>query len=60
MFALVDARTGQTHVVTNEAVESGRGSGRYVAVCGVMLLVASLTAPMDKSCRVCAEWVASR
>jgi hypothetical protein len=57
VFALVDARTGGEHLVTNDAMDSGRDAGRYVAVCGTVLLASSVTAPSDRYCRACAEWV---
>lgn len=56
VFALVDARTDSTHLVRDDAVVAGRLVGRYVAVCGAVVLAASLTAPGDKDCRSCADW----
>lgn len=43
--ALVDARTDRTHLVRDDAVVTGRAAGRYVAVCGAVVLAASLAAP---------------
>ncbi|MGH7929731.1 MAG: hypothetical protein ACREQV_18265 [Candidatus Binatia bacterium] len=56
VVALVDARTGRTHLVRDDAVVAGRGAGRYVAVCEAVVLAASLTAPGGKYCRSCAAW----
>ena len=56
VFAMVDASTGRTHLVRDDAVVAGRRAGRYVAVCGAVLLAASLTAPGDTYCRRCADW----
>lgn len=53
---LIDAETGTTHLVSDEEVDSGRHAGRYVAVCGAVVLAASLTAPAKKYCRSCAQW----
>lgn len=57
VFPLIDARTGAEHLVTNDRVNSGRRAGSYVAVCGAVLLAASLTAPEDSYCRSCVERV---
>ena len=55
LFALTDARTGEAHLVTDEAMVAGRrDGGRYVATCGVEVLPASLTAPDRRSCLDCA------
>lgn len=56
VVALVDARTGRTHLVRDDAVVAGRGAGRYVAVCEAVVLAASLTTPADTYCRRCADW----
>lgn len=56
LFPLLDAHTADTHLVTNDAVVAGRRAGSYLAVCGTVVLAASLTAPEDKYCRSCTEW----
>ena len=53
---LVDARTGEVHLVREDAVVSGRQSGHYMAVCGTVVLAASLTTPAQQYCRSCAQW----
>jgi hypothetical protein len=57
VLPIIDARTGEAHQVTTEAVDSGRDTGRYTAVCGAEVLAASLTAPPTRYCRFCAEWM---
>lgn len=60
LVALADARTGEAHLVTDEAMVAGRrDGGRYVAACGVEVLPASLTAPDRRSCLDCASKVVS-
>lgn len=55
LVALTDVRTGAAHLVTDEAMVAGRrAGGRYIAVCGVDVLPASLTAPERRSCHHCA------
>ena len=53
---LVDSWTGEAHLVREDAVVSGRQSGRYMAVCGTVVLAASLTTPAQQYCRSCAQW----
>lgn len=60
VVALVDARTGRTHLVRDDALVAGRGAGRYVAVCEAVVLAASLTAPGDKYCKLCTAWATKR
>lgn len=51
---LVDSCTEVTHLVTDEAFAAGRrAGGRYRAVCGVLVLPASLTAPGRGHCPTC-------
>lgn len=57
VVALVDASTGRTHLVRDDALVAGRLAGRYVAVCEAVVLAASLTAPGDTYCRLCANRV---
>lgn len=54
-LTVIDAQTGEAHQVADEAVDTGRSSGRYVAVCGTDVLAASLTTPAVKNCQSCAE-----
>lgn len=42
---VADTRTGGMHLITEDAIVAGRRAGRYMAVCGVEVLAASLTAP---------------
>ncbi len=51
--AVTDARTGLTHLVSDEAMAAGRRAGRYVAACGAEVLAGSLTAPESGRCRRC-------
>lgn len=53
---IIDARTGDAHLVTDEAMVAGRRAGRYVTVCGTVALAASLTAEADRLCDACRDW----
>jgi hypothetical protein len=51
---MVDARTLQAHLLTDEALAAGRrGDGRYIALCGSDVLPASLAAAERGFCRRC-------
>jgi hypothetical protein len=51
---IVDARTLTAHRVTDEAFAAGRRpEGRYVALCGLDVLPASLTVAEVRHCRGC-------
>lgn len=51
---IVDARTLTAHRVTDEAFAAGRRAhGRYVALCGIDVLPASLTVAEVRYCRRC-------
>jgi hypothetical protein len=56
VFAMTDARTQCAHFVTEEAAAAGRAVGRYVAICGRVVLAASLTAPETSYCGSCVYW----
>lgn len=58
VVAITDARTRRAHLVTDAAVAAGRraDAGRYVSVCGVVVLAASLTTPESSYCASCAYW----
>jgi hypothetical protein len=49
---LVDARTHVQHRVTPEAMNAGRQSGLYRALCGIYIIVGSMT---DQGLRQCAQ-----
>lgn len=51
---MVDRRTEVAHRVTDEAFAAGRRDGGcYRAICGVLVLPASLTAPARGHCPAC-------
>jgi hypothetical protein len=54
VIVMTDARVDTAHLVTDEAIDA---TGRYVAVCGMAVLPASLSAPIGRSCRGCTGWV---
>jgi hypothetical protein len=54
VIVMTDARVGTAHLVADEAIDA---IGRYVAVCGMAVLPASLSAPIGRSCRRCTGWV---
>lgn len=51
---------GRQHYVTDDAAAAGRRSGRYVGVCGSVVVAASLTAPDGYPCCSCARWGGER
>ncbi len=54
VIEMTDARTHRAHLVTDEAAAAGRADvGSYVAVCGVVVLAASLTTPGTSYCSDC-------
>ncbi len=57
VIAMTDARTRRAHLVTDAAVAAGRAAagGRYVAVCGAVVLAASLTTLETSRCASCAS-----
>lgn len=50
---MTDVSSAIAHLVTDEQMAAGRQFGRYTAVCGESVLVASLTAPEREYCRQC-------
>jgi hypothetical protein len=57
VLAMTDARTYRAHLVTDAAAAAGRADmGCYVAVCGMVVLAASLTTPDTSFCSACARW----
>lgn len=57
VIAMTDARTHRAHLLTDAAFAAGReDAGRYVTVCGVVVLAASLTTPEASCCAACAYW----
>lgn len=54
VMVMTDGRTGTGHHVTDQAFAAGRrAGGRYVAVCGLPVLPASLTTPARGHCPRC-------
>jgi hypothetical protein len=51
---------GQQHYVTDDAAAHGRRSGRYLGVCGSVIVAASLTAQDGSPCCSCAQWGGER
>jgi len=51
---------GTAHLVTDDAMAAGRAAGCYLAVCGAVVLAASLTTPESGHCRACRRWRAGR
>lgn len=52
---LVDARSGVQHRVTPEAMNAGRQRGLYRALCGIYVIVGSMTDQGLRKCAACAE-----
>ncbi|MGH3798397.1 MAG: hypothetical protein ACRDSP_26415 [Pseudonocardiaceae bacterium] len=58
---LVDGRTRAVHLLTDTDAAAGRAQGgRYVAVCGAVVVAASLSTPEGEACRWCAVWARQR
>ena len=58
---MTDGRTRYAYYITDAAVAAGRlGAGRYEAVCGAVVLPASLTTPDIAGCLLCASWAQRR
>jgi hypothetical protein len=58
-LGIIDAQTHVEHLVTDESAREHRHSGRYLALCGVQVLAASLTATDRGRCPRCATWSTS-
>jgi hypothetical protein len=57
VIAMTDARTRRAHLVVDAAVAVGRAdAGRYVTLCGVVVLAASLTTPEASYYASCTYW----
>ncbi|MGH3910655.1 MAG: hypothetical protein ACRDRM_07465, partial [Pseudonocardiaceae bacterium] len=46
---------GVAHLVTDDAMATGRTAGRYMAVCDTEVIAASLTTPESGYCRHCRQ-----
>lgn len=54
MVEMVDCRTGQGHWLTPEAAAAGYpADGQYIAICGRVILPASMTTPPKGRCEPC-------
>ncbi|MGH3796701.1 MAG: hypothetical protein ACRDSP_17640 [Pseudonocardiaceae bacterium] len=60
VVAMTDTRTVVAHLVTDEAVAAGRRAGRYVGVCGAVVVPGSLLEGTDRGCRSCQDWAAAQ
>ncbi|MGH3931874.1 MAG: hypothetical protein ACRDTF_18085 [Pseudonocardiaceae bacterium] len=60
VVAMTDTRTVVTHLVTEEAVAAGRQSGRYIGLCGAVVLPGSLLEDAKRPCRSCHYWSVAR
>jgi hypothetical protein len=56
---VTDARTRIEHLITDAVAVQQRHTGRYLALCGIEVLVASLTEPERGRCLPCREQVVS-
>lgn len=56
VLKVTDALSLSQHLVTLDAFHTGRSAGRYAAVCGATLLVASMTTEERGYCRACLRW----
>lgn len=58
-LGITDAHTHVEHLMTDESAVAHRHSGRYLALCGIEVLAASLTAPGRRHCRRCTAGTSS-
>lgn len=58
VVAMTDTRTMVAHLVADDAAAAGRHTGRYVGVCGAVVLPGSLTEDASRYCRSCQDWAA--
>lgn len=56
VFAMTDANTRCAHFVTEEDANTGCPIGHYVAICGRVVIAASLTTPEVSYCDFCLYW----
>lgn len=56
VFAMTDANTQCAHFVTDDDATTGRPHGRYIAICGKVVIAASLTTPETSYCDPCLYW----
>lgn len=56
VFAMTEASTQCAHFVADQDVTAGRSRGRYVAICGRVVIAASLTTPETSYCESCLYW----
>lgn len=54
-LGITDAQTHLEHLVTDESLAAHRHSGRFLALCGIEVLAASLTDPGRGRRRECAR-----
>lgn len=52
---MIDSYTMVAHLVTDEAMVTGRRAGRYVGVCGAVVLPGSLKEDTNRHCRACQQ-----
>lgn len=52
---ITDALTHVEHLVSDESAMAHRHLGRYLALCGIEVLAASLTDPGRRRCSECAR-----
>lgn len=55
-FAAMTDTCTAVHLVTDEAVAAGRHAGRYIGVCGAVVLPGSLMEDTSRYCQSCRDW----
>lgn len=60
VLKVTDAHSLSEHLVTPDAFDTDRGAGRYAAVCGAMVLTASMVTEERDYCRACLRWRVGR
>ncbi|MGQ0775044.1 MAG: hypothetical protein ACT4NY_11610 [Pseudonocardiales bacterium] len=60
VIKMIDTCTVVAHLVTDEAMAAGRRAGRYVGLCGAVVLPGSLKEDTNRSCSLCWQRMATR
>lgn len=55
LFLPMTDATATVHLISEDAAARGRRAGRYLALCGAVVLAASLATPEQRHCPRCTE-----
>ena len=60
VIPMTDGRSRMVHLIEDADAAAGRATGRYVAVCGDIVVAGALATPDGEGCRFCRVWAAHR